>query len=363
LAILLLSTFTALLVLATILPWVPWPHGIVRVCDFPRVQIAALAGILLIVTVLVGPGGVPEIILVALQFAVMGVQAMNCVRFTWLHPVQSLDHDGGAEDLSVLRILSANIKMSNRRFAALLELIRERRPDVAIVMEVDEAWVEALQPLKEDMPYAIEWPRDNTYGMALLSRLPLIEPELRFLVLETVPSVRTGVRLRSGEEIRIYAVHPEPPVPYEDTIGRDGELVLVAAEVKKDPLPAIVTGDLNDVAWSRTTRRFQRLTGLLDPRVGRGLFSTFDARYPFLRWPLDHLFHDPQFRVVSVERLRHIGSDHFPILFALALHRTKRAGAEPSEADSQDLREARELASDSAAIERKPIGADWEQQG
>lgn len=363
LAILLLSTFTALLVLATILPWVPWPHGIVRVCDFPRVQIAALAGILLVITVLVGPGGVPELTLVALQFAVMAVQAMNCVRFTWLHPVQSLDHDGGAEDPSVLRILSANVKMSNRRFGALVELVRERRPDIAIVMEVDQAWVEALRPLKEEMPYAIEWPRDNTYGMALLSRLPLIEPQLRFLVLDTVPSVRTGVRLRSGEEIRIYAVHPEPPVPYEDTIGRDGELVLVAAEVKKDPLPAIVTGDLNDVAWSRTTRRFQRLTGLLDPRVGRGLFSTFDARYPFLRWPLDHLFHDPQFRVVSVERLRHIGSDHFPILFELALHRTKRAGAEPAEADSQDLQEARELAADSATIERKPIGADWEKQG
>jgi endonuclease/exonuclease/phosphatase (EEP) superfamily protein YafD len=363
LAIVLIATFTALLVLATILPWVPWPHGIVRVCDFPRVQIAALAAILILVTVLVGPGGTPELVLVGLQFAVVLVQAANCVRFTPLHPVQSLGHEGSAEDPSVLRILSANVKMSNRRFGALVELIRERRPDIAIVMEVDEAWLEALRPLKAEMPYGIEWPCDNTYGMALLSRLPLIEPELRFLVLDTVPSVRTGVRLRSGEEIRLYAVHPEPPVPYEDTIGRDGELVLVAAEVKKDPLPAIVTGDLNDVAWSRTTRRFQRLTGLLDPRVGRGLFSTFDARYPFLRWPLDHLFHDPQFRVVSVERLPHIGSDHFPILFELALHRTKRAGAEPSEADSQDLREARELALDSAAIERKPIGADWENKG
>jgi hypothetical protein len=102
---------------------------------------------------------------------------------------------------------------------------------------------------------------------------------------------------------------------------------------------------------------------LLDPRVGRGLFSTFDARYPFLRWPLDHLFHDPRFRVVSVERLPHIGSDHFPILFELALHKTNRAGAEPSEADSQDVREARELASDAAAVDRKPIGADWEKQG
>jgi endonuclease/exonuclease/phosphatase (EEP) superfamily protein YafD len=66
--------------------------------------------------------------------------------------------------------------------------------------------------------------------------------------------------------IRLNAVHPEPAVPYEDTIGRDGELVRVATEVKADPLPAIITGDLHDVAWSRTARRFQRLSGLLDSR-------------------------------------------------------------------------------------------------
>ena len=184
----LVAIFTALLVLVTVLPWVPWPHGILRVCEFPRVQIAALAGILLIITVLVGPGGAPELTLVGLQFAVMGVQAANCFRFTSLYPVQSLDHDGSAEDSSVLRILSANIKMSNRRFGALVDLVRERRPDIAIVMDVDEAWLEALRPLKREMPHTVEWPSDNTYGIAILSRLPLIAPELRFLVLDTVPS-------------------------------------------------------------------------------------------------------------------------------------------------------------------------------
>lgn len=357
---LLIAVVTALLVAATILPWVPWPHGLIRTCDFPRLQIACLAAALMPVTLLLGSAGAAGATLLLMQGAVIVVQAAHCLPFTPLRPVQSPAHLGEIDHARVIRILSTNVKMSNRRFTALIELVRERQPDVLIVMECDDAWVEALQPLKDSWPHALEWPSDNTYGMMLLSKLPLVDPELRFVVLEDVPSIRTAVRLRNDDLVRLYAVHPEPPVPHVDTIGRDGELVRLAIEVNEDPLPVIVTGDLNDVAWSRTTRRFQRLTGLLDPRVGRGFFNTFDARFPFLRWPLDHLFHDPQFRFIGIERLRDIGSDHFPILFELSLAEHKRAHDAPDEPDGQDLAESRELVADSAELDREPVGSDWE---
>jgi endonuclease/exonuclease/phosphatase (EEP) superfamily protein YafD len=280
-----------------------------------------------------------------------------------LHRVQSLRHEGDGDGGRGICILSVNVKMSNRRFGAVVDLIRDADPDIAIVIEADDAWARALAPLKSRLPYAVEWPCDNSYGMVLLSRLPLIEPELRFLVFERVPSIRTGVELRSGDVVRLYAVHPEPPVPYEDTVGRDGELVRVAREAQSDPLPAIVAGDLNDVAWSRTTRRFQRLSGLFDPRVGRGFFNTFDARIPFLRWPLDHLFHDPRFRLVRIERLAHVGSDHFPILFELVLHERPPDDRGVEAADQQDFREAREIAAEASRVERSPVGTDWERAG
>ncbi|WP_407867160.1 endonuclease/exonuclease/phosphatase family protein [Phyllobacterium phragmitis] len=84
-------------------------------------------------------------------------------------------------------------------------------------------------------------------------------------------------------------------------------------------------GDLGDVAWSHTTRLFQRISGTLDPRRGRGMFRTFQARYPLFRWPLDHIFHHAPYTLVHLQRLRDIGSDHLPVLAELN-HRPSAVG-------------------------------------
>ena len=119
------------------------------------------------------------------------------------------------------------------------------------------------------------------------------------------------------------------------------ELIVVGKAVRASPLPGIVAGDLNDVAWSHTTRLFQRISGLLDPRIGRGMFNTFHSSLPFLRFPLDHIFHCPDFRVVRLKKLARIGSDHFPV-FAELSYEPRAAQPAPPRPEPADHEEAAE---------------------
>jgi hypothetical protein len=202
--------------------------------------------------------------------------------------------------------------------------------------------------------------------MLLYSRLELENSEIRFLIEPAIPSLRSQVRLRSGTLVTLYGVHPRPPGgqgPDEekdsgieeaageededddrvDSVMRDAELLLVAIEVQKlGDVPVIVAGDFNDVAWSRTTHLFQRLGGLLDPRVGRGLFNTFDTRSRLLRYPLDHVFASRHFFLVELRRLPDIGSDHFPIFVVLDYDPGASVANEVPQPDVGDEQEADE---------------------
>ncbi len=336
------------------------PHGAIRSLAFPRLQILVLAGLLAVAAPFAAEGRMLGILL-ALLAGVAAVQLSQILRFTPVWPRQSPDADAGQSAAidSHVTLLAANVKMSNRAYHRLVQLVHDADPDILMAIETDAPWVEALGMLAEALPHAVEVPHSNGYGMVLRSRLPLEGPEVRELLVEAVPSIRTAVRLPSGRVFRLYVVHPEPPVPGHDSKGRDAEIGMVGLEAEDDPLPAVVAGDLNDVAWSNTTRRFQRLSGLLDPRIGRGFFNTFDVRYPFLRWPLDHLFHDPVFRILDMRRMPNIGSDHFPMLFKL-VHAGGPAGDEPEASTAEEEAEIREMARKERRTDREAIGSDWE---
>ncbi|WP_176247956.1 MULTISPECIES: endonuclease/exonuclease/phosphatase family protein [unclassified Sulfitobacter] len=352
----------AFLFLASVLPFSRIAHGAIRGLAFPRQQFFVLT-LAMIPVALVGTAPQTGVFAIAVLVISAAVHVGYIVKFTPVWSQQSMAAnlaELGDTDTHIT-LIAANVKQSNRDYQKLIDLIISEKPDIATALEVDQAWMDAIYAgLKDHYAHWVKVPKSNSYGIVLMSNLPLSETQVRELLVEDVPSIRTRVQTRSGRDWRLYIIHPEPPVPNHDTKGRDGEIALTGIEAGQDELPVVVTGDLNDVAWSAPTRRFQRLSGLLDPRVGRGLYNTFHAGIPFLRWPLDHLFHSADFRLIRMDRLRHIGSDHFPILFTLALTRTKLANSTPGPSDAAERDEVREIVQEELQNERQAIGTDWE---
>ena len=318
-----------------------------RGADFPRLQIlfvglVALAGLLFINAEWTS---VRELLLLGV-IAAVAYQLKMVLPYTpvWKKQVLHVRQD----QLNVeqqISLLVANVLTPNHKYHLLLEQINRLQPDVVLTLETDQVWQEALKPIEADYPYRVAVPQDNLYGMHLYSRLPLADTEVKFILSDETPSIHATIRLRSGLSVQLYCLHPKPPSPTEakDSTLRDAELLIVGDQIKDIDESCIVMGDLNDVAWSRTTRLFQRISGLLDPRVGRYFMNTFHADYPLLRWSLDHIFHSTDFGLVEMKRLPHIGSDHFPIYVVLQTGRIfeqRQQELEQTESDEDEAQQA-----------------------
>ena len=336
-----LEIIGAVMIVMTLVPIIKYEAWWIRIFDFPRLQIVFIAAAVLIAYVLLTAlDSWFSIAFAAALAASLAYQAYMMFPYTRLASKQV--QAAKSSDAPRIKILFSNVLMTNRDAGRLRDLIEARDPDVVLLVETDQWWQEQMAELECRYPHRVLHPLENTYGMLLYSRLDLIDPEVKFLIQDDIPSIHSGVRLANGTRIEIRCLHPRPPVPTEesDSLPRDAEILIVGKENREDPRPFIVFGDLNDVAWSRTNYLFQNISGLLDPRVGRGFYHTFHAGIPLLRFPLDHFFHSKHFRVGDFRRLRNIGSDHFPVYIELSLEWDAPLEQEELEPEAEEVVDA-----------------------
>ena len=359
----LLALFGVFLIAGTLLNFTKHPHWFIRIWDFPRVLVAGLALATGVAYAVVARERWYDWALLAGLALVLARQIQMIFPYTLLAPkvVKQAEQNAKSKRPGTLRLAISNVEMENRQFDLWLRVMREADPDVIVALETDAAWDEALRPLIGEgpgqYPHVVRQVQDNYYGMILLSRLKLAESNVRFIVQDDIPSIHATIVLEDGQHVCLHALHPRPPEPVDDqdSAPRDAELVLMGKEIDKHQRedPTIVCGDLNDVAWSYTTQLFLRLSKLLDPRKGRGFYNTFNANSHIFRFPLDHVFHSDEFKLIDLRRLAHVGSDHFPVLIELSCEpeSAPRQQNEPRER-AGDREEAQELVEEQADREK-----------
>lgn len=333
---------TLVIVTATLMSLIPRDEWWIRDFDFPRLQIIFLGAVCLTLLLALPIEWDNQRIAACLfLIAALAYQLKMVLPYTFIWPNQvKLATD--MDERQQISMIVSNVLTTNTKYHLLLAEIDTHQPDIILTLESDKSWEQALSVIEPIYPHVVRVPLDNLYGMHLYSRLPLKDTEVKFLLSDDIPSIHTKVILRSGKQVQLYCLHPMPPSPTEasESTLRDAELLLVGKHIEKEQKTSIVMGDLNDVAWSRTTRLFQRISGLLDPRVGRHFINTFHADYPLFRWSLDHVFHSTDFSLTDMRRLSHVGSDHFPVLTRLQYTPQNESEQPALQADAEDEQEA-----------------------
>lgn len=220
-----------------------------------------------------------------------------------------------APALSGLQILSFNVLAKNPRPEKALDWILSEATAgdtptrLIFLMEVTPDWIPHLQALRTQFPHHIELPRDDNFGFALYSSVPLDRVFVRSFDDKTNVPGLTGQIPHGSTWVSIVGVHPVPPVNARYFQARNEYLGHVRELISLTPGPVLVFGDFNCSRWSPHWTPFDEL----------GLKSAFGGLFPPATWftlkglirsPIDHVLYSPHFIVKKAEVSDDLGSDH-----------------------------------------------------
>ncbi|MEK6479550.1 endonuclease/exonuclease/phosphatase family protein [Catalinimonas sp. 4WD22] len=305
--------------LGAFLSYINKPYWFVRVFDFPLLSNTIFLAMLCIAYLFMDEKPFQGWSLVMLIGTILALIAAAFKLYRYFPFVETSTLPPQKDDPDrQLSILNANVRQKNRKPDRLKELLAEEQPDIVIMHETNQYWHEQMEYLKNEYPYHVLLPQENTYGMLLYSRLEIKDKKVAHLCEDGVPSIHLQLKLRNGESINLHAIHPKPPEIGSHTQDRDTEIVYVGKLIGKNDAPSIMAGDLNDVPWSKALILFRNLSNMIDPRRGRGFYNTFNAKFPLFRYPLDFINFTGHFRLLEIRRERYIHSDHFPLYVKLS---------------------------------------------
>ena len=224
-----------------------------------------------------------------------------------------------------LRVMSCNLLMVNKDTAPILDEIRSARPDVLLLQEYTDHWHDAAvrAGLPAEFPYSSFVTRDDSFGVAIYSRLPFVgEVDNRLpLGRAGVEQARAVVRF-GGRDVAVYNVHLLPPRRLDYTIDSRLQFAGLLDTLAAEKLPYVVGGDLNLTGDTPQHHDLRRI-GARDAHdeVGRGRGSTWPVN-SFLRYlpglRLDHVYAGNGIVPVRCATGEGRGSDHRPVVADVA---------------------------------------------
>lgn len=281
--------------------------------------------ILLFLALVFGLGRQPWAALGAATFSLLNLFLVAALYFP---TIQDTPHGQAS-----YRLLFANVLQANSNYADVLSLIHASDPDFIVLVEINQAWLKALQDLHEVYPYKQSAVREDNYGLAVFSRFSFEWAGTRNFGEAGVPSIVVRLNL-NNRWVTLIGTHPPPPKGPNRSRFRNMQLMdladFAAAQTQDHVL---LCGDLNLTPWSPYFKQTLQRGGLNDSLAGFGLQPSWPVNRPLFRVPIDHCLVSPDVHIQSRKLGPAIGSDHFPLIVDFALqnkrHVDSRSGSDP----------------------------------
>jgi endonuclease/exonuclease/phosphatase (EEP) superfamily protein YafD len=215
-----------------------------------------------------------------------------------------------------LTVVSLNVRAGGADAATVAEAVAG--VDVAVFVEADPTWVDALPPsFREELPYAVGAPLQYSSGSIIFSRYPLTSSEA--LPASSFQQWSAVVDTPQLGQLRVVAVHPCNP------FCGPGLWTAEHTELRQylsrlDDTPTVVVGDFNAVDDHGPMRDLYadgwRSAADL---VGAGYVRTYpaDRRFPPLIG-IDHVLVNAGLTATSLSTFKVVGTDHLGLRAVLA---------------------------------------------
>jgi endonuclease/exonuclease/phosphatase (EEP) superfamily protein YafD len=258
----------------------------------------------------------------ALSIALAAIPCL--VHASLLAPLVMPRARADAPGATPLRIVTANLYAYQHHPETLARELATLDADVMILEELTPGWVAALEEAGVIGAFDPGSPivaRDDCFGIALLSRVPIVSTEV--IDRGEVPAIRARLSLGEGRTVTVIGAHTLPPVGAEHADVWRAQVAALAADARDRDGPLIVAGDLNLTPFGRGYGAL-RDAGLRGAHelAGRGLATTWpNGRRSIPPMRLDHVLVSDEIDARAVREGVGAGSDHRPVIADLAIAR------------------------------------------
>lgn len=213
-----------------------------------------------------------------------------------------------------------NVLTSNKNYDDFLLGISQENPDIIILQETDDIWLEHIKVLKKNYPYYIEYSRSDNFGISMYSKIPFTKADIELWTDFEVPVVVANLNLFS-QNVNIYGIHTLPPTGKDYFRVRNEMLeninTISSQESSKN---LIFAGDFNTTVYSNSYKKYIKSANLKDCQIlAKNINGTWNSRYmPIFRISLEHVLISPKILMNSFKIGKNFGSDHLPVYVELS---------------------------------------------